>query len=57
MLYDIDEIFQYVPDSDDVLFSIPPEICGELNWVPGDTIRIVAVEGALHLEKIDVEKL
>lgn len=38
--YKVEEIFHDIPDDpDNMLMSIPPEICEELGWKPGDTLE------------------
>jgi anaerobic selenocysteine-containing dehydrogenase len=51
--YLVEELFQDIPnDPDNVLFTIPPEICEQLGWKEGDTIHIEAEEGQLKISKV-----
>lgn len=50
--YLVEELFQEIPDDpDNVLFTIPPEICDHMGWNPGDTISIEVTEGKMILSK------
>lgn len=52
--YTVEEIFQEIPgDPDNVMLTIPPEICEAQGWKEGDTINIEIKDGALHLSKKD----
>ena len=51
--YLVEELFQDIPnDPDNVLFTIPPEICEHMDWYPGDTISIEVTEGKMTLSKV-----
>lgn len=51
--YLAEELFQDIPgDPDNVLFTIPPEICEEAGLKPGDTLNIQVKEGQLIFKKV-----
>lgn len=51
--YLVEDLFQDIPDDpDNVIFTIPPEICEEAGLKPGDTIHIEAQEGQLIFRKV-----
>lgn len=51
--YLVNELFQDIPgDLENVLFTIPPEICEQLGWKEGDNIHIEAEEGQLKISKV-----
>ncbi len=48
-----EEIFQEIPgDPDNILMTIPPEICEQANLNPGDTVKIEVKDGAMHITKV-----
>lgn len=50
--YLVEEIFQDIPgDPDNVLMTIPPEICEQSGLKPGDVIRIEVTEGCMTISK------
>lgn len=50
--YNIEDIFEDIPDDpENVLMKIPEEICKELKLNEGDTINIVAQDGAIIITK------
>lgn len=50
--YLVEELFQDIPgDPDNVLFTIPPEVCEHLGWQPGDTLHIEAAQGSIVIKK------
>ena len=51
--YLVEELFQDIPDDpDNVLLTIPPEICEHMGLNPGDTVHLEINEGQLILKKI-----
>lgn len=47
-----EEIFQDIPgDPDNVIMTIPPEICKSQGWKEGDIISITLEDGKLILSK------
>lgn len=52
--YCVEEIFEDIPgDEENLLMKIPPEICKELGWEPGDTLKIKIIE---EVPCISIEK-
>lgn len=52
--YCVEEIFEDIPDDEEnLLMKIPPEICEELGWEPGDTLEIKFME---EVPCISIEK-
>lgn len=50
--YLAEDIFQDIPDDpENVLMTIPPEICEQANLKEGDTVHIEAKDGALIITK------
>lgn len=50
-----EEIFSEIPDDpDNVIMTIPPEICKAQGWQEGDTISITLENGKLILSKKNV---
>lgn len=56
--YKYEDIFEDDPnDPDNVLMTIPPEICEEVGIEPGDPVKIlVGDQGTLIIEKIKKEE-
>lgn len=51
--YLVEDLFQDIPgDPDNVIFTIPPEICEQAGWTEGDTIQIEATEGQITFKKV-----
>lgn len=51
--YLVEELFQDIPDDpDNILFTIPPEICKAANLNPGDTLDIKVENGCMIIKKI-----
>jgi hypothetical protein len=51
--YLVEELFEDIPgDPDNVLFNIPPEICEQVGFKPGDTIHIEATDGRIIFYKV-----
>lgn len=51
--YLVEDLFQDIPgDPDNVLFTIPPEICEQAGLREGDTIHIEAKEGQITFKKV-----
>ncbi len=52
-IYLVEELFEDIPgDPDNVLFTIPPEVCEKAGFVPGDTLHIEVIDGQLMIKKI-----
>lgn len=51
--YEYDQVFTDIPDSDQVLLTIPDEIIEQNGWKPGDHLHVVVDDGVLVLRKID----
>jgi len=52
-IYQYEDIFEDIPnDPDNVLLTIPEEVCNNMGIVPGDRIRIRVENESLILEKI-----
>ena len=50
--YLVEELFQDIPeDPDNVLFTIPPDVCEQMGWKPGDTLHIEAAQGSIVIKK------
>ena len=50
--YTYEEIFQEIPnDPENIMMTIPPEICESQGWKEGDVINIEVVDGAMILSK------
>lgn len=52
--YKVEEIFTDIPDDpENVLMTIPPELCEKLNWKPGDKIKVeLGDQGTIILNKL-----
>ena len=51
--YLAEEIFHDIPgDAENVMMTIPPEICEQANLKEGDTLHIEAKDGALIITKV-----
>ena len=55
--YKVEDIFQDIEgDKDNVLMTIPPEICERMGWNPGDVLQIqVEEEGSISIIKVENE--
>ena len=55
--YKVEDIFQDIEgDKDNVLMTIPPEICERMGWKPGDVLQIqVEEEGSISIIKVENE--
>ena len=52
--YNYEDIFQDVEgDPDNVLLTIPEEVCNIMGIVPGDTVKFELINDALHIRKVD----
>lgn len=52
--YNYEDIFQDIEgDPDNVLLTIPEEVCNIMGVVPGDTVHIEVINNALHIRKVD----
>lgn len=52
--YNYEDIFQDVEgDPDNVLLTIPEEVCNIMGVVPGDTVKFEVINNALHIRKVD----
>lgn len=50
--YTYEEIFQEIPDDpDNILMTIPPEICEQAGLVAGDTVNVSVEDGKLTITK------
>ena len=51
--YLVEELFQDIPDDpENVLMTIPPEICEQANLQPGDTVHIEVKNGSMIITKV-----
>jgi AbrB family looped-hinge helix DNA binding protein len=51
-IYNVEDIFQEDPlNPDNVIMTIPQELCDELHWQPGDTLTITVQDDKLILNK------
>ena len=51
--YLVEDLFQDIPDDpDNVLFTIPPEVCEKMGWHPGDTLNFEVKDGSMIIKKI-----
>jgi AbrB family looped-hinge helix DNA binding protein len=50
--YTQEEIFQVIPgDEENIMLTIPPEICEELGWKEDDVLIVTAEDGKITLKK------
>jgi len=48
-----EELFHEIPgDPDNVMMTIPPEICEAQGWVEGDTLNIKVEDGKMIISKV-----
>jgi hypothetical protein len=51
--YLVEELFQDIPDDpENILFTIPPEICERAGWNVGDTLSLTVENGSMIIKKI-----
>lgn len=51
-IYNTDDIFQKIPgDDENILMTIPTEICETMGWEPGDTLNINVEGEGLVIQK------
>lgn len=51
-IYNVDEIFEEIPgDNNNILMKIPDEIINQLEWKPGDTLKIKMENEGLIIQK------
>ena len=56
-MYKVEDVFCDDPDNpNNVLMTIPPHICEDLGWNPGDLVKIKIEENVLSIEKIHVKE-
>lgn len=56
-VYLVEELFQDIPDDpDNVLLTIPPEICEQAGWQEGDTLNIKVEDEKLIINKVWAKK-
>lgn len=54
LTFKVEELFHEIPgDPDNVMMTIPPEICEQQGWKSGDTINIKVEEGKMILSKVN----
>lgn len=55
IIYKQEDIFQDIEGNDEnVLMTIPPEICEKMGWSPGDRLKIeVLEEGEISITKAE----
>lgn len=53
-IYNQEDIFQNIEgDDENVLMTIPPEICEKIGWKPGDTLSVSINEnGNINIKKV-----
>ena len=53
-VFKAEDLFQEIPgDPDNVMMTIPPEICEAQGWKEGDTINIIVEDGKMVLSKVN----
>lgn len=54
IIYKQEDIFQDIEgDDENVLMTIPPEVCEKMGWSPGDTLSVsVTEEGSISIKKV-----
>jgi anaerobic selenocysteine-containing dehydrogenase len=53
-IYNYEDIFQEIPnDPDNIMMTIPPEICAEVGLTEGDVVNITVDNGRLVITKKD----
>ena len=53
MVVDYDDVFENIPDDpDNVLMTIPPEVCKAAKIKPGDTVSVEKVGNSLVIKKV-----
>jgi hypothetical protein len=52
LIFKAEDIFEDIPgDPDNVMMTIPPEICEAQGWKEGDTLNVKVENGALIITK------
>lgn len=52
--YKVEDIFEDIEDDpDNILMNIPPEICEQMGWQPGDTLSIQTERGVMTITKVE----
>lgn len=56
--YKLEEIFQKNTNNEnDILMNIPPEVLEEMNWMPGDKLKIkIGDQGTIMITKVEHAK-
>lgn len=54
IIYKQEDIFRDIEgDEENILMTIPPEVCEKMGWSPGDTLSIsVTEEGSISIKKV-----
>jgi AbrB family looped-hinge helix DNA binding protein len=52
--YNVNEIFHEIPDDpENIMMTIPPEVCEKMGWKPGDEIKVTTNEdGSISIKKV-----
>ena len=53
MTFLAEELFEDIPgDPDNVMMTLPPELCEHMGWKEGATLNIVVEDGAMVISKV-----
>jgi bifunctional DNA-binding transcriptional regulator/antitoxin component of YhaV-PrlF toxin-antitoxin module len=53
MIYKYEEIFHEIPgDTENIMMTIPPEICEKQGWKEGDVVHIEVKDNCMVISKV-----
>ena len=55
MILNVEEVFEDIPDSDDVLMKIPDEIIAQMGWKVGDKLFTFVENDSIIIQRDDNE--
>ena len=55
MILNVEDVFEDIPDSDDVLMKIPDEIIAQVGWNVGDKLFTFVENDSIIIKRVDNE--
>ena len=55
MILNVEDVFEDIPDSDDVLMKIPDEIITQMGWNVGDKLFTFVENDSIIIRRVDNE--
>ena len=55
MILNVEDVFEDIPDSDDVLMKIPDEIITQMGWKVGDKLFTFVENDSIIIQRVENE--